>query len=140
MAHELGHLAHFGWREQDNLPSEDSPWWQLYTEGFAQRCEGLILGRSSWHMQKATSDRHWQAWCQENLGWLASEFLRRVDQDEDMRPFFGSWYDLRGHKQTGYFLGHEIIKVLQKQMSLQKIAKLTNIESYLKLLLTQMTS
>ena len=137
MAHELGHMVHFGWREQADLPNEDSPWWQLYTEGFAQRCEEIILDRPSWHMRKSSPENRWQEWCQENLGWLASEFLRRVDQGEDIRPFFGSWFDLRGHKQTGYFLGHELIKVLQEQMSLREVSLLTNIESHLHPLLTQ---
>ena len=70
--------------------------------------------------------------------WLAAEFLRRVDQGEDMRPFFGSWFDLRGKKQTGYFLGHELIARLQQRMSLRDVALLTDIESHLRPLLIQM--
>lgn len=138
MAHELGHLVHFEWRKQANRPDEDSPWWQLYTEGFAQYCEGIILGRPSWHMRQSVPEKHWRKWCQDNLGWLASEFLRRVDQGEDMRPFFGSWFDLRGRKQTGYFLGYELVKTLQEQMSLREIALLIDIESHLRPLLTRM--
>jgi len=136
-AHELGHLIHFEWRKQANLPNEDNHWWQLYTEGFAQRCESTILGKPSWHMQ-GDSEMGWREWCEQNVGWLAAEFLRRVDQGEDMRPFFGSWFDLRGHKQTGYFLGHELIAVLQKQMNLREIALLTDIEGHLRPLLNQM--
>jgi len=138
MAHELGHLVHFEWRKQADRPNEDSPWWQLYTEGFAQYCEGIILDRPSWHMQQFVAEKRWQEWCQDNLGWLASEFLHRVDQSEDMRPFFGSWYELRGQKQTGYFLGHELIRTLQKKMSLHEVALLTDIESHLRSLLSQL--
>jgi len=77
----------------------------------------------------------WREWCEQNTSWLAAEFLRRADQGEDMRPFFGSWFDLRGHKQTGYFLGRELIATMQKKMSLQEIALLTDIESHLRPLL-----
>ena len=139
MAHELGHLVHLEWRKQANRPDEDSPWWQLFTEGFAQYCEEIILARPSRHMQ-ADPEKNWHEWCQENLGWLATEFLRRADQGEDMRPFFGSWFDLHGYKQTGYFLGHELVKALQEQMSLQEVAILTNIESNLRPLLAQMAT
>jgi len=58
-----------------------------------------------------------------------------VDQGEDMRPFFGSWFDLHGQKQTGYFLGHELIRTLQNKMSLQEVALLTDIENHLRPLL-----
>ena len=137
MAHELGHLVHFEWRKQVELPDGDSPWWQLYTEGFAQYCEGILLEKPSWHMQSAGT-KHWYEWCQDNQGWLVSEFLRRIDQGEDMRPFFGSWFELRGYKQTGYFLGHEIIKVMREQMSLLEIAMLNDIEGNLRPLLFQL--
>ena len=136
-AHELGHLAHFEWRKQDNIANEDSHWWQLYTEGFAQRCESAILGKSPWHMQD-DSEMGWREWCEQNIDWLAKEFLRRVDQGEDMRPFFGSWFNLRGRKQTGYFLGHELIAILQERMSLQEVALLTDIERHLRPLLVQL--
>ena len=136
-AHELGHLIHFEWRKQADYPDEDARWWQLYTEGFAQHCEGLILGKPSWHMQSA-SEEQWQYWCRDNLSWLASEFLRRIDQGGDMCPFFGSWFDLRGQKQTGYYLGHELIAALQERMSLREIALLSDIESHLRPLLIKM--
>lgn len=138
MAHELGHLVHFEWRKQAEIDNEENHWWQLYTEGFAQRCESTILGKPSWHMQ-ADSEMGWREWCEQNVNWLAAEFLRRIDQGEDIRPFFGSWFDLRGQKQTGYFLGHELIVAMQKQISLHEIALLTDIEKYLRPLLTQMT-
>lgn len=65
-------------------------------------------------MRQSVPDNRWEDWCQDNLGWLVSEFFRRVDQDEDIRPFFGSWFDMHGQKQTGYFLGHELVKAFQK--------------------------
>ena len=136
-AHELGHLVHFEWRKQAEIANDDDSWWQLYTEGFAQRCESVILEEPSWHM-RTDSKKHWYEWCEQNIGWLAAEFLRRIDQGEDMRPFFGSWFDLRGQKQTGYFLGHELIRTLQKKMSLREVALLTDVESHLRPLLVQL--
>jgi len=39
VAHELGHIIHYHWRApKKKLPGEGA-WWQLYEEGFAQRCE-----------------------------------------------------------------------------------------------------
>lgn len=140
MAHELGHLVHFEWRKQTDRQDEDSPWWQLYTEGFAQYCEKIIVGKQSWHMRQSASNGYWNEWCEQNIGWLASEFLRRIDQGEDMRPFFGSWFDLRGHKQTGYFLGYELIKILLEKTSLRETALLTNMESHLRPLLIEMAT
>jgi hypothetical protein len=137
MAHELGHLVHFRWREQAGLTNEDSPWWQLFTEGFAQRCEGLILGRPSWQL-RPQGDPQWAAWCRAHLGWLSAEFLRRVDHGDEMRPFFGSWFDLRGHKQTGYFLGHEVIAALEERMGLRAVALLTDVEAGIRPVLTRL--
>lgn len=136
-AHELGHLVHFDWRAQARLDDEHGPWWQLYCEGFAQRCEHLIQETESWHMQ-SRAGAGWITWCQENQGWLAAEFLRRVDEGMDVRPFFGSWYELRGHKQTGYFLGHELIKTLGQQSSLPEIALLKDVAGWLRPLLLNM--
>jgi len=136
-AHELGHLVHFDWRAQARLDNDNDPWWQLYSEGFAQRCEHLIQGKESWHMQTGTN-AGWISWCRENQNWLAAEFLRRVDEGLDIRPFFGSWFELRGHKQTGYFLGFELIKALQQQASLHEIALLKDISGSLRPLLLKM--
>lgn len=139
MAHELGHLTHFHWREQAGLaPDQDGPWWQLYSEGFAQWCEHLLHDRR-WHMQGGAGTP-WQDWCGDNLGWLAAEFLRRVDADRDLRPFFGSWHDLRGYKQTGYFLGHELIKILQARAPLREVALLQDPARHLRPLLAAMAA
>ena len=87
-----------------------------------------MLGRPTWHMQDE-EDKDWLAWCQENRSWLTAEFLRRTNLGESVRPFFGSWYDLHGYKQTGYFLGHEVIRVLAADMSLREIALVENMSS-----------
>lgn len=137
MAHELGHLVHFYRRENAGLAVGDGPWWQLYTEGFAQFCENVILEQPSWHMGKDDNE-DWLRWCRENLGWLAGEFLRRVDDGEDIRPFFASWFDLQGYKQTGYFLGWELIRALQEKSGLAEIALITDPEGVIRPMLQEM--
>jgi hypothetical protein len=40
--------------------------------------------------------------------------------------FFGSWYEIEGRSQSGYFLGSEVIKRLEVRMDLKEIAVLSN--------------
>lgn len=124
VAHEIGHIAHFHLREVHGLQDEDGPWWQLYTEGFAQRCEHLILNKELWHMNVTDSGDEWLSWCQSNQRWLAARYLDIVSSGKPVNSFFGSWYDIQGHSQTGYFLGHEAIKQLDCKMSIVDIALL----------------
>lgn len=128
IAHELGHLLHEQWRQQEGLALGEGPLWQLYCEGFAQRCEQHVLGEDSWHMNGGASSGDWLAWCHNHRGWLAAEFQRRLAGDQDLRAFFGSWHALQGHKQTGYFLGCELIKQLETESSLSEIACLGDVE------------
>jgi hypothetical protein len=127
IAHEIGHLWHFDQRSAAGLPKEDGPWWQLYTEGLAQRCESIIAGEESWHM--TAQSEAWLHWCRRRKDWLAREFLRVVEEGGDSRVFFGSWFDVEGHKQTGYFLGHEAVRQLQEQMTLAEIARIEDVEA-----------
>lgn len=41
-----------------------------------------------------------------------------------VRDFFGSWYDILGYRQTGYYLGCEAIRRLERSLSLDDIALL----------------
>lgn len=140
MAHEIGHLVHHSWRADHNINLESGPWWQIYEEGFAQRLESLVQRHERWHMVGEVYGKDWLAWCQENQALLAREFLRRVDQGETIRPFFGSWFEILGHKQTGYFLGHELIKTLENHFGLKEIALLEDLESNLRPVLVQMSN
>lgn len=126
LAHELGHLAQEEWRRQKLLEDGSGPWWQLACEGFAQSCEHKILGKQTWHESGGSFDLDWLAWCRQHRGWLASQFLQRVDANETVRPFFGSWFEIEGHKQTGYYLGHEVIIEFEKTHSLIEIAQMAN--------------
>ena len=126
ISHEIGHLAHMKWRNEWEKfeKAEQDPLFQLYSEGFAQRCEHKILGRETWHMAQ---DKEWLVWCKQNKSWLAKEFLKRLEKQVSVNDFFGSWFNIRGRKQTGYFLGHAFIRELEKTCSLREIA-LFNVE------------
>jgi hypothetical protein len=123
VSHEVGHLIHMKWRNewQTFEEAEQDPLFQLYNEGFAQRCEHLILGKETWHMAQ---DKDWASWCEQNKGWLAKEFLKRLNTYAPalVNDFFGSWFSIQGKKQTGYFLGHAFICELEKTYSLREIA------------------
>jgi hypothetical protein len=138
IAHEIGHLVHFHYRDLAGEATGSGPWWDLYTEGFAQRCEHKVLGKESWHMALGTGYHNWLDWCRENKSWLESEFLRRVKSGEDIRPFFGSWFDVQGQKQSGYFLGHELVRTLENSQSLEEIALIDKIDDIFEQLVVEM--
>ena len=142
VVHETGHLAHACWREQAGMSEGSGPFWQLYTEGFAQRCEHLILGQDTWHQSTGLNGPGWLDWCHRNKGWLAAEFLSLAETQDQaaVRPFFGSWYDIRGWKECGYFVGHEVIRELEAGLSLQQIALLDDIDERMRRLLEGMAS
>jgi len=120
-AHELGHLVHMAWRnEWDTFSNaEQEPLFQLYSEGFAKRCEHLILRKEIWN---EAEDEDWILWCIEHKGWLAKEYLLRIDKGISVNDFFGDWLSIQGKRQTGYFLGHEFIRWLEKNYSIREIA------------------
>jgi hypothetical protein len=120
-AHEIGHLFHFNLREKMSLEiGYPSPLWQLYEEGFAMRCEHVIMDNNSWHQRGESNN--WLKWCIENKNKLASKFLYYLDNNIDIKDFFGSWFNVDEYKQTGYFLGHEIIKKWERTLKLNEIA------------------
>lgn len=114
IAHEIGHIAHTGWRNQKGLPELDGPWWDLYLEGFAQCCEQAILEGESWHMSGASG---WLEWCQSHRSWLAAEFIHAAELG-NTKPFFGSWFNILGYRQSGYYLGHEVVRAIEAEESL----------------------
>lgn len=126
IAHEIGHLMLFQLREKESKSAGSGPFWQLFSEGFARRCEHMIIGKETWPIGK--NQGNWLDWCQEHKSWLAAEFLKFVDAGEPVRPFFGSWFEIRGRKQCGYFLGHELIKGLEEGLTFKEIALLDDID------------
>lgn len=135
IAHEIGHLAHHHWRTQHRKTIGSGAWWQIYEEGFAQYCEGVILGAPCWHQAQ---NEEWLAWCRRQRGELAREFLQRVDSAESVSPFFGSWLEVQGRSETGYYLGWELIGALHKELDLKAIALLDDVEGRLRPLLEAM--
>ncbi len=129
IAHELGHLVHYSWRTRHAKPIGSGPWWQLYEEGFAQTCESRILDTEVGHQSRSSQAGDWLAWCREHAAWLAAEFLRTVDAGSPVTAFFGSWYEISGRSETGYYLGREVIKQLEKRSALQEVALLEDIEA-----------
>ncbi|MBN1692333.1 MAG: hypothetical protein JW845_02130 [Dehalococcoidales bacterium] len=138
IAHEAGHLVHQYWRSQNGKSAGSGPWWQLYEEGFAQRIESKICSEYTWHQADELMDSDWLEWCQRHKGWLAAEFLKRIGEAKSVAPFFGSWFNINGKIETGYFLGHEVITELEKNISIKEIALFDDIEGYLKPILKQM--
>ena len=129
IAHEIGHLVHKHWREKHGKTSGSGPWWDLYSEGFAQRCEHIVHGKETWHESVGINDPDWVDWCRKHKAWLAAEFIRTVREGRSVRPFFGSWFDIRGRRQCGYFLGHEMIKELEASATLKEIALIEDAEN-----------
>jgi len=138
ISHEIGHLVHMKWRDEWETfeEKEQDPLFQLYSEGFAQRFEHLILEKETWHMAQ---NKDWSLWCEHNKGWLAKEFLDRLNKHASVNDFFGSWFNIKGKKQTGYFLGHSFICELERTCSLREIA-LLRIEDVRKLTLRYLNS
>ncbi len=101
LAHELGHVAHSVCRGESLEHIESDPIGLLYTEGVAQRMEGLILAQESWHL---APDEDWLPWCRRHLQDIAQGYLERAQRDGEVSPFFGSWYSYRGIPFTGYYL------------------------------------
>lgn len=127
-AHETGHAVHGVLRNDPGLAEGCSSWWQLYIEGFAQRCEHIIARSHSWHMGNGNKPSDWLEWCTINRNRLAKEFLHAADLDDNTRDFFGSWFDIDGYSQCGYYLGHEVLLELEKRVSISDIAVLKDYE------------
>jgi hypothetical protein len=140
IAHEAGHLVHQYWRSQNGKSAGSGPWWQLYEEGFAQRIESKICSEYTWHQAGDDMDNNWLDWCRRHKGWLAEEFLKTVGEGKSVAPFFGSWFNIEGRIETGYFLGHGVITELEKTTGIKEIALLDDIEGSLKPILKQMMS
>ena len=129
ITHELGHLFHSFWREEAGKRFRSDPLWQLYTEGFADRFEITLQATEMSH--RDSLDRE-SIWFDKNKKWLALEFLKRVQNRRSFREFFGSWYEIRGHSQMGYFLGSEIVKRLENSYTLQEIASIDDVRNRVK--------
>lgn len=125
--HELAHLLHDRWRREARLRRVGDyrgAWWQLYEEGFATYCE-LKLGPIGNHHSTETS-RDWLEWCRKNRSRLATRYLAAVSSRRPTRQFFGSWNNIAGYINTGYYLGAEVIRDWESRASLREVASWTS--------------
>ena len=135
IAHEIGHAVHAVLRDDPGLVQFEGPFWQLYTEGFAQRCEHIFLQCNTWHLEQGYNKAGWLSWCKANKSMLAKEFLHSIDNNQDIKPFFASLFDIQGYSQCGYYLGYEVIRDLEKRYSIKEIAELENFRSEMRAVL-----
>lgn len=122
--HEVAHLLHDRWRHRagkGRIADHRGPWWQLYVEGFATRCERSLGDIGLHHSTGPKED--WLAWCTENRSRLAALFVRSAHSPRRIRRFFGSWYPMDGHIETGYFLGSEVVREWESTYELREIAR-----------------
>jgi hypothetical protein len=120
VAHEVAHLAHERFRSDKPRGPRD-PWWMLYEEGFATYWEQRIEPKL---FPLRTGKKDWLAWCDEHRPWLARKFLADVAARRSLRPFFGSWFRIRGQIETGYYLGAEMIRSWTQEMPWRGVASL----------------
>jgi len=122
LVHELAHVAHMdarGLRPREFEELEGDPLFLLYSEGFATRCERLAVTGGEWRVASSPS---WAEWCERNLSLLASEYLRRVRSGEPVSDFFGHRLSVFGVSQPGYYLGHEVVRELERRLGLREVA------------------
>jgi hypothetical protein len=125
VSHEVAHLAHDEWRRRAALRGIDEPrgpYWQLYEEGFATECERRVEDPRSFRLRTGRAD--WLPWCTSHRAWLAGKFLRDAAARRSVRPFFGSWNNIQGHIDCGYYLGQEMVRDWSGSASLQQLAVL----------------
>ncbi len=121
-AHEFSHLAHRHWRQLAGLDEGHGPWWQLVEEGLARRAEARILGDVSPPSEQLADD--WEDWCRANRAWLAEAFLETIRSGEPVNCFFGSWLEVGGRSETGYYLGEQVVREWERSLALEEIAQL----------------
>ena len=125
IAHELCHVVHFELRGNDTLEEDLTSYsqgiWQLYTEGFAQYYQSKLL--------KCMEDYRGDEWfkqCNVIHDELRCLFLEGLqDREIGIQRFFGDWFEVKGIKDTGYFLGFQLIEQLAREYKVHEIACLS---------------
>jgi len=120
ITHEIGHVVHRILRKKNNKKWGESPYFQLYCEGFAQRFVELVFKKPFFYQAKG--DDKWFEFCKNNIKFLAEKFIEHVSQGKSLNIFFGSWFNIKGHKETGYFLSTLVIRILEEEYNLKQIA------------------
>ena len=120
--HEIGHLWHKmnGHLYISDFTKRRKAVQQLYQEGVAMVCEQILCGAEFYHQDKDG----WLSWCLENENDIKREYLRRLDEKEQVQDFFGDWCSYKGHSDVGYFLGCRFVRHLMNSYSLKEIANM----------------
>lgn len=120
-SHELSHLIHMNLRgDYEEFEKENDSIFLLYVEGFAQKFGEYFAKEDIWYMFKDEDLK----WCKENQIFLKEEYFKRVKNCESVNDFFGDWYDIKGKKMVGYYLGYKFIEFLENHLNLINISKL----------------
>jgi hypothetical protein len=99
----------------------EDPLTALYEEGFAQHYEHVTLGSETWG---CSSQDGWLEWCLSHEGFLARKYLDSLDDKTAWKRFFGSWFEVEGWRQTGYFLGCRLVQHLTESRTAGEVAAL----------------
>ncbi|WP_372998751.1 hypothetical protein [Lutispora sp.] len=78
-------------------------------------------------MRKEVDSRgsEWVERCKANEKQLKKLYLAVLyDKEKGTRDFFGDWFEVLGISDTGYYLGAEFIRSLDKQYNIEDIGKL----------------
>ncbi len=126
LAHELCHVVHFVIRGEDKLPNNveknnyNKGIWSLYEEGFAQFFQYRLLDKET-----DSRGKEWFEKCQINERQLKNLYLRGLfDEEKGTQDFFGDWFEVLGISDTGYYLGAELIRMIDMQHNIEYIAKM----------------
>lgn len=122
--HEIGHIWHktYGKMSFQCHAQTEKSIIQLYQEGIAMVCEQILYGDDTHYHQNQNG---WLSWCTQNESLLKKEYLARLNHEQSTQDFFGDWNSYKDHSNTGYYLGCQFIKYLQKKFSLIDIANLS---------------
>jgi hypothetical protein len=125
LAHELCHILHMflrGMSAEEFEKLENEPYFLLYSEGYAMKCEHAITNR----MWRVADKDGWVNYCEKNKDRLARDYLETIEKGYPTTRFYSSWEDVNGYTQTGYYLGHEYIEYIMREygLTLEEIAKM----------------
>lgn len=120
--HELGHIYHslferkklFSTKKKHSIR-------QLYREGIAMVFEQTLCDDANRYHQNING---YLEWCRENEKLIKTEYLKRINNNENVQDFFGDWCIFMNHSDVGYYLGTEFIRFLMNDYSLPEIASM----------------
>ena len=120
--HELGHIYHSLFEHKELfMNKKKQAVQQLYREGIAMVFEQTLCDDISRYHQNVDD---WLNWCIDNDKLIKAEYLKKIQNKENVQNFFGDWCGFMGHSDVGYYLGTAFVRFLIKDYSLQEIASM----------------